>query len=83
LLVGLFKLSSRFLQDKVPHDYSRILPEMTLSRFAALQILTFAAVAAVPMYLLSPKLMPFVAEAILLVALRYGKSRCLPISGKP
>jgi hypothetical protein len=36
LPVGVFKLSSRFLQDKVPHDYSRILPEMTLARFAAL-----------------------------------------------
>jgi hypothetical protein len=43
LLVGSFKLSSRFLQDKVQHDYSRILPEMTLSRFAAVQWQSFAA----------------------------------------
>jgi hypothetical protein len=33
----LFKLSFRFLQDKVPHDFSRILPQMPLSRFAALR----------------------------------------------
>jgi hypothetical protein len=43
LLVGSFKLSSRFLQDKVRHDYSRILPEMTLSRFAAVQMQSFPA----------------------------------------
>jgi hypothetical protein len=43
LLVGSFKLSSRFLQDKVQHDYSRILPEMTLSRFAAVQMQSFSA----------------------------------------
>src|ERR1039458_10427852 len=65
LLVGLFKLSSRFLQDKVLHDFSRILPEMTLSRFAALQWLSFAVVVAVLMYLLSPMLTPFVAAGIL------------------
>jgi len=65
LFVGLFKLSSRFLQDKVLHDFSRILPEMTLSRFAALQWLSFAVVVAVLMYLLSPILTPFVAAGIL------------------
>jgi hypothetical protein len=80
LLVALFKLSSHFLQDKVPHDYLRILPEMTLSRFAALQLLTFAVVVAVLMYLLSPILMPFAATAILLAEMRHGKSWCLPIS---
>lgn len=76
----MFKLSSRFLQDKVPHDYSRILPEMTLSRFAALQWLTFAVVVAVLMYLRSPLLMPFAAAPILLAEMRYGKPWCLPIS---
>jgi len=64
-LLGLFKLSSRFLQDKVLHDFARILPEMTLSRFAALQWLSFAVVAVVLMYLLSPILTPFVAAGIL------------------
>jgi len=64
-LVGLFKLSSRFLQDKVLHEFARILPEMTLSRFAALQWLSFAVVAVVLMYLLSPILTPFVAAGIL------------------
>jgi hypothetical protein len=57
-------LSSRFLQDKVLHDFPRILPEMTLSRFAAVQWLSFAAVAAVLLYLLSPILTPFVAAGI-------------------
>ena len=47
------------------HDFSRILPEMTLSRFAALQWLSFAVVVAVLMYLLSPILTPFVAAGIL------------------
>lgn len=65
LFVGLFKLSFRFLQDKVPHDFYRILPQMTLSRFAALQWLSFAVVVAVLMYLLSPILTPFVAAGIL------------------
>jgi len=64
-LVGAFKLSSRFLQDKVLHDFPRILPEMTLSRFAAVQWLSFAVVAAVLLYLLSPILTPFVAAGIL------------------
>jgi predicted PurR-regulated permease PerM len=64
-LVGLFKLSSRFLQDKVLHEFARILPEMTLSRFAALQWLSFAVFAVVLMYLLSPILTPFVAAAVL------------------
>jgi predicted PurR-regulated permease PerM len=61
----LFKLSFRFLQDKVPHDFPRILPQMTLSRFTALQWLSFAVVVAVLMYLLSPILTPFVAAGIL------------------
>jgi hypothetical protein len=58
---------------------------MTLSRFAALQSLTFAAVAAVLMYLRSPILMPFAAPAILLAVMRYGKPWCPHISmqGKP
>jgi hypothetical protein len=43
LPLGSFKLSSRFLQDKVPHEYPRILPEMTQSRFAAMQSPTVAA----------------------------------------
>ena len=43
-LVGAFKLSSRFLQDKVLHDFPRILPEMTPSRFAALQCQAHSAV---------------------------------------
>ena len=47
------------------HEFARILPEMTLSRFAALQWLTFTLVAAVLMYLLSPILTPFVAAGIL------------------
>ncbi|MEO8342680.1 MAG: AI-2E family transporter, partial [Gallionella sp.] len=58
-------MSFRFLQDKVRHDFARILPEMTLSRSAALQWLIFAVVVAVLMYLLSPILTPFVAAAIL------------------
>jgi predicted PurR-regulated permease PerM len=58
-------LSSRFLQDKVLHEFARILPEMTLSRFAALQWLSFAVVAVALMYLLSPILTPFVAAGIL------------------
>lgn len=62
--VGLFKLSFRFLQDKVLHDFPRILPQMTLSRFAALQWLSFAVVAALLVYLLSPILTPFVAAGI-------------------
>lgn len=62
--VELFKLSFRFLQDKVPHDFPRILPQMTLSRFAALQWLSFAVVAALLVYLLSPILTPFVAAGI-------------------
>ena len=65
LLVGLFKLSSRFLQDKVPDEFSRILPEMPLSRFAAVQWLAFAAAFALLLYLLSPILTPFVAAGIL------------------
>jgi predicted PurR-regulated permease PerM len=64
-LVGLFKLSSRFLQDKVLHEFARILPEMTLSRFAALQWLSFAVFSVVLVYLLSPILTPFVAAAVL------------------
>ena len=49
LPVGSFKLSSRFLQDKVQHDYQRILPEMTLSRFAAMQTQSSSAgIAAIP-----------------------------------
>jgi predicted PurR-regulated permease PerM len=64
-LVGLFKLSSRFLQDKVLHEFARILPEMTLSRFAALQWLSFAVISVVLVYLLSPILTPFVAAAVL------------------
>lgn len=63
--VVLFKLSFRFLQDKVPHDFSRILPQMPLSRFAALQWLSFAVVVAWLAYLLSPILTPFVAAGIL------------------
>lgn len=62
---GAFKLSSRFLQDKVLHDFSRILPEMTMSRSAALQWLSFSVVVAVLIYFLSPILTPFVAAAIL------------------
>jgi predicted PurR-regulated permease PerM len=61
----LFKLSFRFLQDKVLHDLSRILPEMTLSRFAAVQWLSFLAVAVLLLYLLNPILTPFVAAGIL------------------
>ena len=45
VLAGSFKLSFRFLQDKVRHDFPRILPQMPLSRFAALQWLSFAAAA--------------------------------------
>lgn len=60
----MFKLSFRFLQDKVPHVFPRILPQMTLSRFAALQWLSFAVVAALLVYLLSPILTPFVAAGI-------------------
>jgi predicted PurR-regulated permease PerM len=58
-------LSFRFLQDKVLHDLSRILPEMTLSRFAAVQWLSFLAVAVLLLYLLNPILTPFVAAGIL------------------
>ena len=47
------------------HEFARILPEMTLSRFAALQWLSFSVVAVVLMYLLSPILTPFVAAAVL------------------
>ena len=47
------------------HEIARILPEMTLSRFAALQWLSFTVVAVVLMYLLSPILAPFVAAGIL------------------
>ena len=47
------------------HDFSRILPEMTLSRFAALQWLSFVVLVAVLLYLLSPILTPFVAAGIL------------------
>ncbi len=43
----------------------RILPEMTLSRSAAVQWLSFAAVAGLLLYLLGPILTPFVAAAIL------------------
>jgi len=69
-LVGAFKLSSRFLKGKVLHDFPRILPEMTPNRmdsprFAAMQWLSFAAVAAALLYLLSPILTPFVAAGIL------------------
>jgi hypothetical protein len=73
-LVGLIKLSSRFLQDKVLHKFQRILPEMSLSRFAALQSLSFAIVVAVLIYLLSPILTPFAVVAILLVAFRCEKA---------
>jgi len=45
--------------------FARILPEMTLSRFAALQWLSFAAVAGLLLYLLGPILTPFVAAGIL------------------
>jgi len=62
---GVFKLSFRFLRDKVPHDFPRILPQMTLPRFAALQWLSFAAAAVLLLYLLGPILMPFVAAGIL------------------
>jgi predicted PurR-regulated permease PerM len=65
VLIGCFKLSFRFLQDKVRYDFARILPEMALSRSAALQWLSFAVVVAVLMYLLRPILTPFVAAAIL------------------
>jgi len=58
-------LSFRFLQDKVLHDLSRILPEMTISRFAAVQWLSFLVVAVLMLYLLSPILTPFVAAGIL------------------
>src|SRR5665811_1062451 len=64
-VVVLFKLSFRFLQDKVPHDFPRILPQMTLSRFTALQWLSFAVVVAWLVYLLSPILTPFIAAGIL------------------
>lgn len=47
------------------HDFLRILPEMTPSRFTALQWLSFAMVVFVLMYLLSPILTPFVAAGIL------------------
>lgn len=60
----MFKLSFRFLQDKVRHDFLRILPQMTLSRFAAVQWLSFLVVAALLLYLLSPILTPFVAAGI-------------------
>jgi len=36
-LIVSFKLSFRFLQDKVLHDLSRILPEMNLFRFDAVR----------------------------------------------
>ncbi len=42
-----------------------ILPEMTLSRFAAIQWLSFAAVIVLLLYLLGPILTPFVAAGIL------------------
>jgi predicted PurR-regulated permease PerM len=63
--VELFKLSFRFPQDKVQHYFARILPQMNLSRFAALQWLSFAVVFAVLVYLLRPILTPFVAAGIL------------------
>lgn len=47
------------------HDLPRILPEMTLSRFAAVQWLSLAAVVFLLLYLLSPILTPFVAAGIL------------------
>ena len=47
------------------HDFPRILPEMTLSRFAALQWLSFAVVVVWLLYLLGPILTPFVAAGIL------------------
>jgi predicted PurR-regulated permease PerM len=67
------KLSSRFLKGKVPHVFNqpaafvlpRILPEMTLSRFAAVQWLSVAAAVALLLYLLGPILTSFVAAAIL------------------
>ena len=42
-----------------------ILPEMTLSRFAAMQWISFAAVVVLMLYLLGPILTPFVAAGIL------------------
>ncbi|MDO8703351.1 MAG: AI-2E family transporter [Sulfuricaulis sp.] len=59
------KLSSRFLKGKVLHVFPRILPEMTLSRFAAAQWLSLAVVIALLLYLLNPILTPFVAAGIL------------------
>lgn len=44
---------------------ARILPEMTLSRFAAVQWLSVVAAAALLLYLFGPILTPFVAAAIL------------------
>ena len=48
----------------MPDDFPRILPEMTLSRSAAVQWLSFAVAVAVLMYLLKPILTPFVAAGI-------------------
>jgi predicted PurR-regulated permease PerM len=58
-------LSFRFLQDKVRTDLARILPEMALTRFAAVQWLSAVVVACVALYLLSPILTPFVAAGII------------------
>jgi predicted PurR-regulated permease PerM len=45
---------------------------MTLSRFAAVQWLSFLAVAALLLYLLSPILTPFVVAVILLAKLSHN-----------
>jgi predicted PurR-regulated permease PerM len=60
------KLSSRFLRDKVLQIFqTRILPEMTPERFAALYWLAAAAALAWLLYLLDPVLTPFLAAGIL------------------
>ena len=48
----------------MPHNFLRILPEMTLSRFTAVQWLMLAGAITALFYLLSPILTPFVAAAI-------------------
>ena len=58
-------MSSLFLKGKVLHVFPRILPEMTLPRFAAVQWISFAVGIALLLYLLGPILTPFVAAGIL------------------
>jgi predicted PurR-regulated permease PerM len=64
--VGVLKLSSRFLRDKVPQIFQkRILPEMTSERFVALYWLVAGLALVWLLYLLDPILTPFVAAGIL------------------